>query len=83
MQDDTSFMKQNQKTIMRKGWDIGRPNTSDETLKLLFAMTVKQMSTKSRVLAYVISAAIHLRWEEGWCTGVTSVRLWKLFLSAN
>lgn len=58
-------MKQNQKTIMRKGWDIGRPNTSDETLKLPLAMTVKETSTKSRVLADVISAAIHLRWEGG------------------
>lgn len=63
MQDDISFMKQDQKTIMRKGWDTGRPNPSDETLKVPFAITEKEMSTESRVLADVISAAIHLRWE--------------------
>lgn len=34
MQEDIPSRKQCRKTVMRKGWDICRRSTSDETLKL-------------------------------------------------
>lgn len=58
---DISSTKQYQKTIIRKGWDVGRPGNRDETLKLPPVMTLKEGLLEARsqltscLLQYILS----------------------------